>query len=92
MSFVFLHLLECWSPLSKGCRSVRHEGDLLPNAVWSSPDSDSSGLFAAISELPSVSFVTIFENASKLILGYCPAGRPMTSSGEAALTHCHQVS
>ncbi len=41
----------------------------------------------AISELSSALFVTISECFLKCVSGHCPAGRPVTSGGDAAFWH-----
>ncbi len=57
--------------------------DLSTGVLW---DSDLDSLLA-ISELSSTLFVTISECFLKCVSGHCPAGRPMTSGGDAAFWH-----
>ncbi len=69
-------------------RSFRFKGCILPTAVWDPStgvlwDSDLDSLLA-ISELTCALFVSLSEWFLKCVSGHCPAGRPMTSGGDAA--------
>ncbi len=79
------------SSFANCCRSFTFEGCLLPTAVLRSLhgviwDSDLDSLLG-ISELSRALFVTIFECFLKCVSGNCPAGRPMTSGGDADFGH-----
>ncbi len=80
-----------YSSFANCSRSFRFKGCLLPTAVWDLStgvlwDSDLDSLLA-ISELTCALFVTLSECFLKCVSGHCPAGRPMTSGGDAAFWH-----
>ncbi len=90
----FLHLstgILDHSSFANCSRSFGFEGCLLPTAVWDLSsgvlwDSDLDSLLD-ISELSCALFVTLSECFLKCVSSHCPAGRPMTSGGDAAFWH-----